>query len=64
MLSKELLHKEIDALPAEFTDEIFDFVSYLKGKHSKEHMETSLLSESSLRKDWLLPDEDEAWQDL
>jgi hypothetical protein len=27
----------------------------------KEKMEATLLSESSLRKDWLSPEEDEAW---
>ena len=64
MLPKETLHKEIDALPDEFAGEIFSFISFLKGKHMKEKMEATLLSESSLRKDWLSPEEDEAWQDL
>jgi hypothetical protein len=64
MLSKETLHKEIDALPDEFAGEVLDFVNFLKEKHLKEQMETTLLSESSLRKDWLSPEEDEAWQDL
>ena len=64
MLSKETLHKEIDALPDKFADEVLEFVNFLKGKHLKEQMETTLLSESSLRKDWLSPEEDEAWQNL
>jgi hypothetical protein len=64
MLSKEALHKEIDALPEEFTEEIYDFVNFLKRKHIKESMETALLTESSLRKDWLSAEEDEVWQDL
>jgi hypothetical protein len=64
MLSKEALHKEIDALPEEFTEEIYDFLNFLKRKRIKESMETALLTESSLRKDWLSAEEDEVWQDL
>jgi len=64
MLSKEALHKEIDALPEEFTEEIYDFVNFLKRKRIKGSMETALLTESSLRKDWLSAEEDEVWQDL
>lgn len=64
MLPKEALHKEIDALPEEFTEEIYFFVNYLKSRHLKEQMETTLLSESALRKDWLSAQEDEAWRDL
>ena len=64
MLSKEALHKEIDNLPEEFTEEIYDFVTFLKIKHRKKNMEITLLAESSLRKDWLNAKEDEAWQDL
>ena len=29
-----------------------------------ETIETALLSESALAKDWLTPEEDEAWKDL
>jgi len=64
MLSKEALHKDIDAMPEEFTEEIYDFVNSLKRKHTKESAESLLLSESSLRKDWLSAEEDEAWQNL
>ncbi len=64
MLSKETLHKEIDALPEECTEEIYDFVNFLKRKHIKESMETALLAESALRKDWLSAKEDEVWRDL
>jgi hypothetical protein len=64
MLSKEKLYKEIDALPEEFTEEIYDFVNFLKRKYIIANMEPALLSEPSLRKDWLSAEEDEAWQDL
>ena len=55
MLPKELLYKEIDSLPSEFTDEIYDFVNYLKTKRVKERMENTLLSESALQKIGYLP---------
>ena len=64
MLPKELLHKEIDSLPSEFTDEIYDFVNYLKTKSIRERMENTLLGESALQKDWLSAEENEAWKDL
>lgn len=64
MLSKETLHKEIDTLPDEFTREVLDFVHFLKEKYARGQTEITLLSESSLQKDWLLPEEDEAWQNL
>ncbi len=35
------------------------FQIHLQGK-----LETALLSESSLQKDWLTPEEDEAWKHL
>lgn len=64
MLAKETLHKEIDTLPDEYAGELLDFVNYLKNKHVREQLEVTLLSESSLRKDWLCAEEDEAWQNL
>ncbi|MEI6309630.1 MAG: DUF2281 domain-containing protein [bacterium] len=63
MVSKKMLLKEIDGLPAEFMDELQDFVQFLKQKCAK-NLESTLLSESSLRKDWLSAEEDEAWRDL
>jgi hypothetical protein len=36
----------------------------VKGKLKKGAMDTLIASESSLKKDWLRPEEDEAWQDL
>jgi hypothetical protein len=64
MLAKETLHKEIDTLPDEYAGELLDFVNYLKGKFSRKKREVTLLSESSLKKDWLSPEEDDAWQNL
>jgi hypothetical protein len=40
------------------------FIHFLKGKASKEKMGTAILSESVLAKDWISPEEDEAWKNL
>ena len=40
--------------------EVIDFIDYLQSKSEKR--ETLFLSEKSLAKDWLLPEEDETWK--
>jgi hypothetical protein len=64
MSKKELLVSEIEQVPEPFLDEILDFVRFLKTKLAKERLDTAIASESSLKKDWLRPEEDEAWQSL
>ena len=64
MNPKEFLHQEIEQLPELLLPEVLKFIQYLKYKHQQEKLETALLSESTLAKDWLTPEEDEAWQDL
>jgi hypothetical protein len=61
---KEILIQEIEQVPELYLDEVLDFVQFLKSKIVKEKLDTVIASESSLRKDWLLPEEDEAWQSL
>jgi len=61
---KDLLLKEIENMPDVFIEEILDYVQFLKMKLSKEKLGILILSESSLSKDWLKAEEDEAWQDL
>jgi len=61
---KEILIRELEGLPATFLQEVPDFVQFLKHKENQKPLETALLSESALQKDWLRPEEDEAWQDL
>ncbi len=55
---------EIEHVPEQLLGEILDFIHYLKLKIRKEGLETAIASESSLKKDWDRPEEDEAWQDL
>ncbi len=64
MDKKELIAKEIEHAPEPLLEEVLDFVRFLKSKRAQEKLEPSLLSESSLRKDWLRPEEDEAWENL
>jgi len=64
MSKKEILISEIEQVPESYLDEVLDFVHFLKSKILREGIDTAIVSESSLRKDWLLPEEDEAWQGL
>lgn len=64
MKRKELLVRELEQVPEALLEEVIDFVRFLKAKHAREKLEVTLLSESSLQKDWLRPEEDEAWRDL
>jgi len=61
---KELILREIEQVPDDIFEEILDFIRFLRIKSRKESMETAIASESSLKKEWLRPEEDEAWQDL
>jgi hypothetical protein len=64
MNKKELIAKEIEHVPEPVLEEVLDFVRFLKRKHVQEKLETTLLSESSLKKDWMNPEEDDAWANL
>jgi len=65
MSKKELLINEIKQIPEPFLDEVLDFIRFLKTKSIKERINiAAIASESSLKKDWLRPEEDEAWQNL
>ncbi|MDJ1178113.1 hypothetical protein PJF56_04470 [Roseofilum sp. BLCC_M91] len=63
-MDKELFLKEIEDLPEAMLEEVWDFLRFLKQKRDRHTLETSLLSQSSLEKDWLSLEEDEAWQNL
>lgn len=63
MKDKEKLKREIDKIPDHRIQEVIDFVQFLIEKEN-EQMNLSLVSEPALKKDWLRPEEDEAWKDL
>ncbi|MFH1191653.1 MAG: DUF2281 domain-containing protein [Candidatus Omnitrophota bacterium] len=64
MITKELILSEIERIPEPLREEVLDFIRFLEAKALKQKMETAIASESSLKKDWLRPEEDEAWRDL
>ncbi|MEN4007084.1 MAG: DUF2281 domain-containing protein [Methanobacteriaceae archaeon] len=61
---KELILKEIEKVPDQYLTELLDFIRFLETKALEEVIETTIASETSLKKDWLRPEEDESWQDL
>ncbi|MFH0975685.1 MAG: DUF2281 domain-containing protein [Spirochaetota bacterium] len=63
MNSKNIIIKEIENLPEPMLAEVLDFVRFLEQK-KLDKLDTYILSESSLEKDWLSPVEDEAWKNL
>lgn len=64
MEMKEVILKEIERVPEQYHLEILDFIRFLKTKELEQKMETAIASESSLRKDWMKLEEDEAWKNL
>lgn len=64
MSNKEAVIKEIEEIPDPFLDEVLDFVQFLKAKITRERLDTAIASESALKKEWLKPEEDEAWRSL
>ncbi|RKX55628.1 MAG: DUF2281 domain-containing protein [Thermodesulfobacteriota bacterium] len=59
---ERIILEKLKQLPPIYWKEVIDFIESLKLKIEKK--ETLFLSEKSLAKDWLLPEEDEAWKDL
>ena len=59
---EKIILEKLKQLPPFYWKEVIDFIEFLKLKIEKN--ETLFLSEKSLAKDWLLPEEDEAWKDL
>jgi hypothetical protein len=64
MTKKESVLNEIEQIPEPFLEEVLGFVHFLKAKIIREKQGDAIASESSLKKDWLKPEEDEAWQSL
>jgi hypothetical protein len=64
MDTKEQLINEIEETPEPLLCEVLDFLHFLKAKTVRDKLDTAVMSESSLKKDWLNPVEDEAWQSL
>ena len=66
LTSKQMLIKEIETLPPQIVEEVYDFVSFLKIKKSQDNdlADIHFASENVLARDWQLPEEDAAWASL
>ena len=66
MMDKRKLYKEIESLPPHVLEEVYDYITFLKSRKVQEinKDDITLASEQSLAKDWLLPEEDIAWEGL
>ena len=66
MSTKQLLIKEIEALPPQVIEEVYNYVSFLRLRKTQESDSNTVMlaSEGALAVDWLLPEEDVAWADL
>lgn len=58
---KEEIISELSDLPPWTYGEVLDFIRFLKSRRRKAVPDTALASEPVLRKDWLRPEEEEAW---
>jgi len=64
MTTREIILKAVEDLPEECLDELASYAERLRRKTAAESSLTALASERTLAKDWLQPEEDEAWRDL
>lgn len=64
MTIKELIVNEIQKVPETMLEEVLDFIHFLELRMLEKKASNALLSESSLKKDWLKSEEDAAWQNL
>jgi len=64
MPSRAVLIHEIETVPEPLLDEVLDFIQFVKTKSMREGIYTAIASETSLKKDWLCAEEDNAWGDL
>ena len=64
MTTKEAIQKEIDQATEPVLEETLAYIRLLKAMREKGISDTSMVSEGSLGKDWLRPEEEAAWQKL
>ncbi len=64
MTIKKLILQELEKAPEDALKTVLSFIQFLNTAQAQEKLKTALLSESALNKEWLLSEEDEAWQHL
>ena len=63
MSQHALVAAELEGMSESLIAEVLDFCLFLKARHHRVS-EEALLSEATLAKDWLTPEEEEAWSTL
>ena len=64
MTAREALLHTVEELPEEFLRELAEYAEKLRLKAAHCQVPTTLASQEVLARDWLRPEEDEAWRDL
>jgi hypothetical protein len=64
MSTRDLIEKEIAALPEPLQRKVYDFAVHLRAKAQAGDFNGAVLSESVLERDWNTPEEDAAWANL
>jgi len=66
MENKEKIQHYLEQLPDNYLNEVIEYLRFLQFKSENKISDQSsmFLSERSLAKDWLTPEEDEAWKNL
>lgn len=64
MTQKEAIIQAIDLVPISRLPDLLEFINRLQEIPTPERWAGALMNESSLQKDWLLPEEEAAWKDL
>jgi len=64
MEARDQIIQELDRVPSQHYRKILDFIRSLTLTSAVSDTTPLYASESSLRKDWLRPEEDKAWADL
>ncbi len=60
------IQEYLEQLPDKYLNEILEYLQSLQFKNRNDNADVSsmLLSENSLAKEWLTPEEDKAWEHL
>ena len=64
MTTKQQIIQSIENVPEPILTKILNFIELVKSQEQSEVTDSLLLSESTLAKDWLTKEEEQAWQDL
>jgi hypothetical protein len=56
--------RELEQVPEAYISEVLDFIHLLKSKSLKDDIAMAATSETTLCKDWLRPEEDDARRNL